>query len=66
MMAFVTIHICNCHRRVKENEQKKKEAKEKGIKVTCKRMVRKDDKNERMLLLLPLACPATNSSLGEY
>ena len=27
------------HRRVKENEQKKKEAKEKGIKVDCKRKV---------------------------
>ena len=26
-------------RRVKENEQKKREAKEKGVKVTCKRMV---------------------------
>ena len=39
-MVFVTSHICWCNRRVKENEQKKKEAKEKGIKVTCKRMVR--------------------------
>jgi len=33
------MQYCTLTRRVKENEQKKREAKENGIKVSCKRMV---------------------------
>ena len=39
----VLSHVMCCCRRVKENEEKKREAKEKGIKVSCKRMVSNDE-----------------------